>query len=323
MTSIANEGEVDALVGRVLAGERSALARVITLLERDPDAASRLDLLLAPHTGRAYTVGITGAPGAGKSTLLGAMLAHAVEHDQSVAVLALDPVSPLTGGAILGDRLRMEHVAADQHVFIRSATATTHSGGLSVTTPLILRALDAAGWPQILLETVGVGQSELAIVEAAMTTVVVLNPGNGDEIQSVKAGLMEIADVFVINKADHPAAPQLKIDIERLIAAYPLTRWRPPIVETVATARLGAAALWAAVDTHREYQHSNGLLAKRRERFFRLAVRAILQQTFLRRFDQLASGDEYDRAVHSLADGTCSLPDAAARLLAHILREPR
>lgn len=320
MTIVGNDVGTDALVRRVLAGERAALARAITLLERDSDAAARLDLLFAPHTGRAYTVGITGAPGAGKSTLLGAMLANALERDQSVAVLALDPVSPLTGGAILGDRLRMEHVAQDPRVFIRSATATAHGGGLSVATPLIVRAIDAAGWRRILLETVGVGQSELAIVEAAMTTVVVLNPGNGDEVQSVKSGLMEVADVFVINKADHPAAPQLRLDLERLIAGNPSTPWRPPIVDTVATTGRGAAALWAAIDAHREHQGASGALTQRRERFFKLALRAMLQESFFRQFDQLATTDEYAHTMRSLADGTCSLPNAAMKLSARILR---
>ena len=205
------------LLGRLLRGDRAALARAITLIDRRPLEAAAIDAVLAPHTGRAATVGITGPPGAGKSTLVGSLLKAAVRRDERVAVLALDPMSALTRGAVLGDRLRMEHTTADERVFVRSMTADNGAGGLALATPFAIRALDAAGWPWVLIETVGVGQTEFEIVEAATTTVVVLKPGAGDEVQAVKAGLLEMADVFVINKADRDGTQATRLDLERTV----------------------------------------------------------------------------------------------------------
>ena len=209
------------LLGRLLRGDRAALARAITLIDRRPLEAAAIDAVLAPHTGRAATVGITGPPGAGKSTLVGSLLKSAVRRDERVAVLALDPMSALTRGAVLGDRLRMEHTTADERVFVRSMTADNGAGGLALATPFAIRALDAAGWPWVLIETVGVGQTEFEIVEAATTTVVVLNPGAGDEVQAVKAGLLEMADIFVINKADREGTQATRLDLERTVNQLP------------------------------------------------------------------------------------------------------
>jgi LAO/AO transport system kinase len=297
------------LASRLVAGDRGALARVLTRFERDPASVAVLDAALAPHTGRAYTIGITGAPGAGKSTLVGALLAGALAEDRRVAVLALDPRSPLTQGAILGDRMRMEHATIDPRVFVRSMTADPHGGGLSATTPLAVRALDAAGWPWIVIETVGVGQSELDVVEAAATTVVVLNPGWGDEVQAVKAGLLEVADVFVINKADREGTADLRHDLERLLASGAPKGWRVPIVETVASERRGTADLWAAIEAHRAYQTGEGLMPARRHRFARLAVRT-LDERALQGELEAALGEEalaplfaaLDRGERSLVD---------------------
>ena len=194
-----------------------------------------LGRLAYPLTGRSYTVGLTGAPGAGKSTLTSALLAHLRAQDEQVAVLAIDPTSPFSGGAILGDRVRMQDHATDPGVFIRSMATRGHLGGLALAVPEAVRLLDAVGRPLVIVETVGVGQVEVEIAGAADTTVVVVNPGWGDAVQANKAGLMEIADVFVINKADRQGVAETRRDLERMLDLSELGEWRPPIVTAVAT----------------------------------------------------------------------------------------
>lgn len=270
--------DLECLIARLLAGDRAALARVISLIQRDPEVAARIDPAIAAASGRAYTVGITGAPGAGKSTLLGALLLDALSRSQRSAVLALDPESPISGGAILGDRVRMERAAADDRVFVRSVTAEASAGGLSTAAPLIVRALDAAGWPWIMIETVGIGQTELSIVDAAATTIVVLTPGFGDEVQSIKAGLMEVGDVFVINKADRPGLAQTRRDLEHALAHSPRRDWQPPILDAIATEPTGVAPIWEAIYAHRMHLERIGALAFQRRRFLRLAVRALAER---------------------------------------------
>lgn len=314
------EAGAAALALRLIAGDRSALAKVLTRLERDPGAVAELDAILSPHTGRSYTVGITGAPGAGKSTLVGALLEEALRLDRRVAVLALDPRSPLTHGAILGDRMRMETATADPRVFVRSMTADPHGGGLSATTPLAVRALDAASWPWILIETVGIGQSELDVVEAAATTVVVLNPGWGDEVQAVKAGLMEVADVFVINKSDREGAAELRHDLERLIAAGPRVPWPVPIVDTVAHERRGTGEVWAAIEAHRQFQIDTDRLAARRQRFVSLAVRSLVERVQTRELRDALRAETLAPRLRALAAGQCSLMDVVAEVLGALNR---
>jgi LAO/AO transport system kinase len=309
------------LVTRLLGGDRAALARVITHLERDGAGAREIDTLLAPHVGRAYTVGVTGAPGAGKSTIVGSLLAAALAQNQRTAVLALDPVSPLTHGAILGDRLRMEHITADERVFVRSMTADAHGGGLSVVTPLAIRALDAAGWPWIFVETVGVGQSEIDIVEAAATTVVVLNPGWGDEVQSIKAGLMEVADIFVINKCDRDGAAETRRDLERLIAQAPPSAWKPPIVDTIANQGSGVDALWQAINDHRGFQEQSQLLPGRRDRFLRLALRSLAQQSLNARIERFGASARFKDLLGKVTRGEDSIHSAADKLLKQLLKD--
>ena len=306
----------EALAARVLAGDRAALARALTLLDRDRTLALRLDAAFGRAGRRAHTVGITGAPGAGKSTLVSALLADATARDERTAVLALDPVSPLTRGAILGDRLRMESAAADDRVFVRSMTADARAGGLSAVTPLAVRALEAAGWPCVLIETVGVGPSELDVVEAATTTLVVLNPGWGDEVQAVKAGLMEVADVFVINKADRDGVDELQHDLERLVAAWPSARWRPPIVRTVAHERRGAAQVWGAIRAHREHLEASGELATRRERFLRLGLRALARERLEAALTAFLDSADGADLLRRLGTGALSLPEGSAELAA-------
>ncbi|MGL6224216.1 MAG: methylmalonyl Co-A mutase-associated GTPase MeaB [Steroidobacteraceae bacterium] len=306
------------LLGRLLRGDRAALARAITLIDRRPLDAVTIDATLGPHTGRAATVGITGPPGAGKSTLVGALLKAAVRRDDRVAVLALDPMSAISGGAVLGDRLRMEHTTADERVFVRSMTADNGAGGIALATPFAIRALDAAGWPWVLIETVGVGQTEFEIIEAATTTVVVLNPGAGDEVQAVKAGLLEMADVFVINKADREGTQATRLDLERTVHQLPADAWRPPIVETVASEDRGTDAVWDAIAAHRTHLQQTGTMTQRQQRLLRLALRRLVLTELESRVDaQLRSSAlaEHIDAVHS---GTSDLGTAGRELLARV-----
>lgn len=306
------------LPGRVLRGERAALARAITLIDRDPLAAAAIDAELAAHTGRAATVGITGPPGAGKSTLVGSLLKAAVRRDDRVAVLALDPMSAITGGAVLGDRLRMEHTTADERVFVRSMTADNGAGGLALATPFAIRALDAAGWPWVLIETVGVGQTEFEIVEAATTTVVVLNPGAGDEVQAVKAGLLEMADVFVINKADREGTLATRLDLERTVSQMPQGAWRPPILETVASEDRGTDEVWSAIAAHRAYLQDTGQLLPRQQRLLRLALRRLALAQIENRVDVVLNSAEFSRRVDAVQSGAAGLGAAGGELLARV-----
>ncbi len=243
-------------------GDRGALARLLSMVERGGEPARRVGRMSHPRSGSAYTVGITGAPGSGKSTLTSALLGHLRSMEIEVAVLAIDPSSPFTGGAILGDRVRMQEHATDAGVFIRSMATRGHLGGLSLATPEAVRLLDAVGRRWILLETVGVGQVEVEVAGKADTTVVVVNPGWGDSVQANKAGLMEIADVFVINKADRKGVDETRRDLEQMLdlSELPSDAWRPPIVPTVAPRAEGVPELWEAVSHHRAYAESSGQL---------------------------------------------------------------
>ena len=240
------------------------MARLLSLVERGGDEARAVGRLTHPQGGHAYTVGITGAPGAGKSTLTNAVLRVARSSGEPVAVLAIDPSSPFTGGAILGDRVRMSDHATDDGVFIRSMATRGHLGGLSLATLEAVRVLDAVGWPWVVIETVGVGQVEVEVAGAADTTVVVVNPGWGDSVQANKAGLLEVADLFVINKADRPGSDETRRDLDRMLDLTASNGWRPPVIATVAATGDGVDDLWAAVTDHRRHLVSNDLLGPRR-----------------------------------------------------------
>jgi LAO/AO transport system kinase len=252
------------LLAQARAGDRAALARLLSLVERGGPDARAVGRLTHPVGGGAYTVGITGAPGAGKSTLTSALIHRVREDDLAVAVLAIDPSSPFSGGAILGDRVRMGDHTGDEGVYIRSMATRGHLGGLSLATREAVRALDATGWPWIVVETVGVGQVEVEVATAADTTVVVVNPGWGDAVQANKAGLLEIADVFVINKADRPGVDETRRDLERMLDLTDRAGWRPPVVATTASTGGGVADLWSAIGDHRAHLESTGGLAPRR-----------------------------------------------------------
>ena len=285
-----------ALFASAVNGDRGSLARLLSLIERGGDDARTIGRLTYPKSGNAYTVGITGAPGAGKSTLTSAVIGNLRAQDVQVAVLAIDPSSPFTGGAILGDRVRMQDHATDTGVFIRSMATRGHLGGLSLATTEAIRLLDAVGCPWILVETVGVGQVEVEIAGKADTTIVVVNPGWGDAVQANKAGLMEIADIFVINKADRKGADETRRDLEQMLDLSDLAHdaWRPPILQTTATSGDGVEELWNTVAQHREHSTTTGLLQRRRSFRLREELREIVERRLEHRAREICSGSEWD-----------------------------
>jgi len=277
-------------------GDRGALARLLSLVERGGDDAREISRLTYPLSGGGYTVGLTGAPGAGKSTLTSATIGHLRSLGEEVAVLAIDPSSPFTGGAILGDRVRMQDHALDPGVFIRSMATRGHLGGLSLATPEAVRVLDAIGRRWILVETVGVGQVEVEIAGKADTTVVVVNPGWGDSVQANKAGLMEIADVFVINKADRKGVEETRRDLEQMLELSDIGHddWRPPIIPVIALERKGVDVLWGEIERHRAFIEANGELVRRREFRLREELREIVARRLEQRARELTTGDRWE-----------------------------
>ncbi|MDQ3940608.1 MAG: methylmalonyl Co-A mutase-associated GTPase MeaB, partial [Actinomycetota bacterium] len=234
---------------------------------------------LYPHTGESYSIGITGAPGAGKSTLTEKVVARARRDGHSVGVLAVDPSSPFSGGALLGDRVRMQSHATDPEVFIRSMATRGHLGGISLATPEAVRVLEASGKDIVVIETVGVGQAEVEITDACDTTLVVINPGWGDAVQAAKAGLMEIADVFVVNKADRPGTKDAVRELRQMLELSD-AGWKPEIIETIATKGEGIDDLWTAVEKHRAWQEEKGTLDDRRRRRVEREIREIVAERF-------------------------------------------
>ena len=256
--------DVDAIVTGVLAREPRAIARAISLVEDGDDGLPALSAGVFPHTGSAATIGLTGAPGVGKSTIATALVRTARANDRRVAVLAIDPTSPYTGGALLGDRVRMQEHATDPDVFIRSMATRGQLGGLAGATPQALRVLDAAGCDVVVIETVGVGQSEVDVVALADTTVVLLAPGMGDGVQAAKAGILEVADVFVVNKADHHGAGQAVRELQHVVGLGGHDGWRAPVLRTVASRGEGVDELVAALDAHRQWADGSGERERRR-----------------------------------------------------------
>lgn len=254
----------------VLAGDRRAVARAISMVEDGAEGLEELSSALFPHTGRAYTMGLTGAPGVGKSTLAGELVRIARERDLTAAVLAIDPTSPFTGGALLGDRLRMQEHATDPGVFIRSMATRGHLGGMALAAPEAVRILDASGKDVVIVETVGVGQAEVDVAAATDTTLVVVTPGWGDAVQVAKAGILEIADVFVVNKADREGAAAAVRDLEQMIRMGSPLGWTPPVIRASAQSSEGTGELWEAIAAHRAHLEERGaLVANRRERLLR------------------------------------------------------
>lgn len=311
---------VPALFEAACGGDRAALARLLSLVERGGADARDVGRLSYPLSGRGYTVGLTGAPGAGKSTLTSALIGHLRAGGEEVAVLAIDPSSPFTGGAILGDRVRMQDHATDPGVFIRSMATRGHLGGLSLATPEAVRLLDAIGRRWILVETVGVGQVEVEIAGKADTTVVVVNPGWGDSVQANKAGLMEIADVFVINKADRKGVEETRRDLEQMLELSDLAAdaWRPPILPVVAVEGTGVGDVWATVQEHRAAIETSGELRRRREFRLREELREIVARRLEQRAREIISGDRWVELQDGVAARAIDPWSAADEMLSSV-----
>jgi LAO/AO transport system kinase len=309
---------VPELVDEARAGSRAALAQLLSKVERGGTSARDVGRLTYPLGGRAYTVGLTGAPGAGKSTLTAGIVKRLRSDGAEVAVLAIDPTSPFSGGAILGDRVRMQDHALDSGVFIRSMATRGHLGGLSLATPEAIRVLDAVGFGWVLVETVGVGQVEVEVAGAADTTVVVLNPGWGDAVQAAKAGLLEIADVFVINKADRPGVDEARRDLEYMLdlASLPDDAWRAPIVSATASTGEGIDAVVDAVTAHRAFLEQDDRLTQKRATRLREELVAILTERVVQRVRDVRAGADFVRLQEAVATRAVDPWSAADELLA-------
>jgi LAO/AO transport system kinase len=285
--------DVAALVEGLRSKDRRAVARLISLVEDGAEEASQVIKEVYPLTGHASTVGITGAPGAGKSTLIDGLVRRARDADLSVGVIACDPTSPFTGGALLGDRVRMQAHALDEKVFIRSMATRGHLGGLALAAPEAMRVLEAAGAEVVVVETVGVGQSEVEVAKQADTTIVVLAPGMGDAVQAAKAGILEIADIFCVNKADKSGANDTARDLSSMLELGHGRDpdWSPPIVLTTASADEGIDQLWDAVRGHEKHLRSGDRLDQRRRTRFGAEIREIVGER-LKAALELAAGED-------------------------------
>ncbi len=307
------------LAGRLLAGDKRALARAITLIESDDPAGWELVREVYPRTGKARIVGFTGPPGVGKSTLIGALTAELRKADRQVAVLSIDPSSPFTRGALLGDRIRLSEHFLDAGVFIRSMASRGALGGLSEAALQVALVMDAAGKDDVLIETVGVGQAEIDIVDHADTIVLALMPGSGDSIQALKAGVMEIPDVIVVNKADHPMTDTMIREVRGVLAlSHDPEGWKVPILRTEAVRGEGVAELAEKIDEHRVFIEAAGTLEDRRARNLRSEVLGIATARMRRRLEQVVSEDPataalLDRVVSRELDPASAAVELLAR----------
>ncbi|MEV7118360.1 methylmalonyl Co-A mutase-associated GTPase MeaB [Kitasatospora griseola] len=313
--------DVATLVEQARQGRPRAVARLITLVENAAPELREVMAALAPYSGRAYTVGLTGSPGVGKSTSTSALVTAYRRLGKRVGVLAVDPSSPFSGGALLGDRVRMQEHATDPEVFIRSMATRGHLGGLSWAAPQALRVLDGAGCDVILVETVGVGQSEVEIAAQADTSVVLLAPGMGDGIQAAKAGILEIGDVFVVNKADRDGADATARELNHMLGLGESRQpgdWRPPIVKTVAARGEGVDELVEALEKHHAWLSETGELAARRRRRAAQEVEAITLAALRARIGDLRGDRHLDALAGQVAEGTLDPYTAADRLVAEL-----
>jgi LAO/AO transport system kinase len=293
---------------RLLNGDRRALARMVTLIENEAPQARRYLAELHQHAGRAHIIGVTGPPGAGKSTLVTHLVRELRRRDRKIGVVAIDPTSPFTGGAILGDRIRMMELAGDPNVFIRSMASRGSLGGLSASTRDVVRAMDAAGYDPIIIETIGTGQAEVEVMRAAQTVLVVSAPGMGDEVQAIKAGILEIADIFVVSKADKPGADQTVAELAMLLSLDPNRRlhdkskpyWRIPVLKTSAIKDQGISQLVDAIEQHRQYLLQSGMLAHRAQRQVRSEVEALVVHAVINALKNEVTGDEWQKVLEDI-----------------------
>lgn len=297
-------GDSVELLPSVLAGDRRALARLITIVENNRPQARATLAAAYPHTGHAHIIGVTGAPGTGKSTLVNELAKVLRERDRTVGVIAVDPTSPFSGGAILGDRVRMRDLSGDPGVFIRSMASRGHLGGLAQTTSDVVKVLDAAGFNTVVVETVGAGQAEVDIARTAHTTIVIEAPGLGDEVQALKAGLLEVADVLVVNKADRPGASQttraLQVTLEMGRSGSDEEEWQPPVLQTVALDGTGVESVLDAVDAHRAYLEQTGLMTRRERDRARVDLMRLLERELVDRLMRSVGADTLEQWVERI-----------------------
>jgi len=310
--------DVPTLVAAARDGDHRALARLISLVENEDPALPSLAAALTPHAGLAQVIGLTGSPGVGKSTITNELVRALRARGHRVGVLAVDPSSPYTGGAILGDRVRMQDHATDDGVYIRSMSSRGHLGGLAAATPQAVRVLESAGYDTVLVETVGVGQAEVEVASLADTTLVLLAPGMGDAIQAVKAGILEVADVFVVNKADRDGADATYRDIQGMLGLVSRQpgEWRPPVVRAVAAKGEGIEDVLAAIDKHRGWLTAHDELRRRREARATAEIEAIALGTVRERLSSLRRGTALPQLAARVAGGSLDPYAAAHELLA-------
>jgi len=313
---VPDDSTAEALVAAARGGDARSLARLVSLVENGSAELRPVMRAVAPFAGSARVVGLTGSPGVGKSTVTGALLGAYRALGLRVAVLAVDPTSPFTGGALLGDRIRMQDHATDEGVFIRSMASRGHLGGLAVATPQALRVLDAAGFDVICVETVGVGQAEVEIAAQADTTLVIVAPGMGDSVQAAKAGILEIADIFVVNKSDRPGAQEVVRDLRGMLAmaARDPGTWKPPIVSASALAGEGIDELVEKLDAHWSWLAGSGERDRRRQARAREEVSAIAIAEMRRRLGGLPGQSRLDELAAQVADGKLDPYSAADEL---------
>jgi LAO/AO transport system kinase len=312
------------IISGILKGDRRSIARGITAVENEPIAAQRIIAAIYFHTGKAHIIGLTGTSGAGKSTLIEKIVREYRLRKKTVGVVAVDPTSPFTGGAFLGDRIRMQDLSTDEGVFIRSMASRNYPGGLAQTTKDAVKVLDAAGKDIILVETVGAGQSEVEIIKVAQTIVVIHAPGLGDEIQAIKAGLMEIADIFVINKADRESADKTVMDIQAILQLdNKKIAWKPPVLKTVALTGEGVPELVKKLEEHRSYLEQN--LESKRELLKGMAkaelVEAIKEKTASSIIDDLKSDGRLNELLNRILKKEVDPASAAEKLLSEKFRK--
>jgi len=296
------------LVERLLSGDRRALARMVTLIENEAPAAHHYLAELHQHAGHAHIIGVTGAPGAGKSTLVTHLVRELRKREHRVGVIAVDPTSPFSGGAILGDRIRMMELSGDPNVFIRSMASRGSLGGLSASTRDVVRAMDSAGFDPVIIETVGTGQAEVEVMRAAQTVLVVTAPGMGDEVQAIKAGILEIADIFVVSKADKPGADQTRAELAMLLSLDPKRRshdtskpyWRIPVLKTSAIKGQGIAELVDAIEQHQQYLVESGMLAHRAQRQVSSEIQALVVHAVMKALKTQVTEQEWQRLVEDI-----------------------
>ena len=310
---------MDDLVQRFLSGERRALARIISRVENSTPEGRDYVRALFPYSGKTHIVGITGGAGSGKSTLTGALAAEYRRRGKTVGIVAVDPSSPFTRGAILGDRIRMQDLALDPGVYMRSMAGRGALGGLAPAIADVVAVMDAFGFDYVLIETIGAGQDEVEIAGTAMTTILVNNPGTGDDIQALKAGIIEIADILVVNKADHPGADVLVSQLQALLALSPAGSRRPPILKTTATRGEGLDALATAVDEHFAGLISSGEIQRQREEEARHQVLSITRQIILERIRAATSDADLEALVKRVAAREVDPHTAAEDLAATVL----